>query len=408
VTLGLLAIGAIGRVKFERAGFWWATMAMVVGLSLGSYRRIDGHRVELPAGWLWHVFPPFRLIRDVSRFNMLAVIVGSVIAAGVLKQLMRGVESPWKRGAIVASLMGVVMWDLGVRIDPVAVPAVPAFYGKLLAETPGAAFLELEPPLPEDLPGPLAIGYWQAGHGGRSSISFSGLVNRRAKDRIGWSSPVAAGRVDVPGFLDDPGSGVYDFVSRQAFRDYAWLFMEANGYNYFVMHMPRRSETVEPEGRKRLREELAGAVVVDDLQATVFAHARMERPTKPTIVLTDGWRVGIREGACRVVGEEARIAYYNPDGARDLTVVMRARAFHRRREVRLMQGDRVLAHWAFGPGEATTGLASPFTLDEGVGELRLEVSGESEPRSVEERAAEWDERPYGLFVEELGLLEMPG
>jgi hypothetical protein len=88
--------------------------------------------------------------------------------------------------------------------------------------------------------------------------------------------------------------------------------------------------------------------------------------------------------------------------------VLRARGFRRARVVRLMDGARELAKWRFRPDEAVTALAEPFRLPEGEGRLRLLVSGVSEPGRVEERAIESDDRAFGLLVEEVALVQVPG
>ena len=78
VTVILLYYSASRRVAFRGARFWWANLALLMLLSMGSICYFGTHKVELPGGWIWKHFFVFRLIRVPSRFNsFVAVCAGA-------------------------------------------------------------------------------------------------------------------------------------------------------------------------------------------------------------------------------------------------------------------------------------------------------------------------------------------
>ena len=82
VTLFLLQLAVVRQSALPRLGYWWCSLLLLVTLSLGSALFIGSQQVPLPGGWLFDHFPPMSLLRVPGRFNLFALVMAAVIAAG--------------------------------------------------------------------------------------------------------------------------------------------------------------------------------------------------------------------------------------------------------------------------------------------------------------------------------------
>jgi hypothetical protein len=422
-TLGLLAFAIARRVRFPRAGYWWAALALLVLLGWGATARIGPWSVPLPAGWLKRHAPPFRMIRVPARFNLLVAVVAPLPASAALRDMLaRRAGRAWRAIALGGAAL-VALLDLSmVPFPTAAIPEPPPCYAWLRRRDPGAAFLEI-PQHHSGAPEPHALlGYWQSRHRGRTNAGYCGSANVVADNLVAWTSPFLATELSNPAYLADPDDflnhGLHgpspscaDVVysigpNRVGFRDYVWLYLTVHRFDEVILHRDRVPAAAAPMVG-RLRAQLRGAEVFEDRAAVVFERARLAPPGRPVVLPTRGWRPTLRDRLIRVAGREAHLALYNPDPGRPLALALEARALQRARTVRLVAPGRELARWTIAPGPFRTVLSPPFRLPAGVQGLALVSDAEERPSGPEEAALGWDFAPYSLEVSGVFLARVP-
>ncbi|MEO6809259.1 MAG: hypothetical protein ABI353_09140, partial [Isosphaeraceae bacterium] len=114
VTIALIGFAAFGRVRFQRAGYWWSALGLLVLLACGSSWQIGRYRTDLPAAWLKSYVFAFRMIRVPSRFNMLATIAAAVVASAGLARLLAGIRSRALGRVVLALLVLLTIADLSI------------------------------------------------------------------------------------------------------------------------------------------------------------------------------------------------------------------------------------------------------------------------------------------------------
>lgn len=401
VTLLLLNYAAMRRVRFERSKFWWGLLAVLVVLSLGSHAQVGEHRVELPGAWLWRGFPPFRLIRVPARFNLLVVVVASVVAGAALADLLRHLRRPVVRGAVVLAGVAVAMADLvAVPYGLDRPPSMPRCYATILEKSPGASFLEVPQDGSTGTYLAAATGYWQSLHGGRTTAGYSGIANAPFNDLVTWPSPFFTGRLADASYLADPNAVTIDLVAAARADDYLRLYLMVHKFDYVVLHKWKRPDADPAIRLDRVAALLATAKVYEDEATAVYESSRLGPPREPVVLCTEGWRrrVGWHQRYSCSVGREAQLAVYNPDASRPITVAIEAAAFRAPRVVTLRRDEVELARWRIEPGEATSHASPPVMLPEGLQSLTLTCDGEERPRRGREADVEGDMRPYSLHV----------
>ncbi|MBX6311629.1 MAG: hypothetical protein IRY99_01700 [Isosphaeraceae bacterium] len=400
VTLGLLLYAAGAWVRFPRASYWWACLALLVLLGWGAEGQIGPYRVPLPAAWLKAHGAAFRQVRVPARFNLLVAVVAALIASAGLRHLLGRFTGRRWRSAVVAGLALVALVDLAQVPFPIAtIPPVPPAYARLLRRHPGATLLEV-PQYPSDGAYLTAIAaYWQSQHRGRSSTGYSGQANIRFDNLVTRNAPFLARRLEDPRYLADPNSGPFcDIVSGVAFDDYVWLYATALGFDHIVLHRWSDPHYLPPPGLERARARLRPAEVEEDAAVIIYARDRLPPPRRPAILPMLGWRATWDGRPSRVAERRATLAIYNPDPERRLTLTLEARAFRNPRTVRLMSDAVELGRWVIEPDRFRTYTSPPLRLPAGLRELMLLSDADERPHLRSEAAWETDRAPYSLRV----------
>lgn len=408
VTLGLLYLGAVRRVRFERAGYWWSALIVLAVLSCGAYWLIGSAKVGLPALWLKKSVFAFKLIRVPARFNLFVAVVASVLAAASLKHLLDRIDRRGARLAVVVGLVLVALADQSnVPFGTEKVPPLPRGYTVIRRRDPDARFLDV-PQSPSTGSGLSSVcGYWQSLHRGRTSAGYSGHDNVPFDDLVTFNSPFAAGAMAQPDYLARDEGLAFDVVQNLDFEGYAWLYLTAHGYDYVVLHQWPGASPEFKIDPTRLKQRLASAKVYEDAATAIYSRAKMRPPTRPVALTTAGWRTTGPGQPARVVPKTGRMLVYNPAADRPIRVALEAKAFRRARRVRLESDGRELARWTFAPDDFETKWSPPLRLAAGLHDVRLISDGEDRPVRGGERARESDTAAYSLKVRALGLVTLP-
>jgi hypothetical protein len=409
VTLALLAYAAIVRVRFPRAGYVWAALLLCVVLSLGATGKLGTREVSLPSAWLYELFPIYRSTRVPARFNLFAGVVSGVLAAAGLRHLLaRFPRSGWRwlvfgclSSGAVADLAMVPFW----RQPP---PRMPACYAFLKQRDPKATLLEIPYTGPGGSSLNAACTYWQALHGLATSAGYSGHPNIRQDGSIGYNCPFLAGRLAEPDYLRDAGKAIFGFSVHVDFKDYVWIYLTANRFDYIVLH--RRPEAL-PEYRahlERVEELLRECKIYEDADSIVYDRSLLRSPSHPVHVNLGEWRGRpLWHGRWNsVIPKTGRIAVYSPDPEQDLSLVMDMAPLHRTRVVGIRAGARRLAHWRLAPGAYHHCVSPPFRLPAGLHELTIDTR--SAPGPAESLVAEAiEDKSYSLRVARVSLYTDP-
>lgn len=413
VLIGLLGYAAVRKVRFANARFWWAALGLTVVLSLGARWRFGTHEVDLPASWLLAWFPPFRLIRITARFNLLATLCASVIAAAALAELLGRVGRRSVGTLICLGLAAVAVVDLPLNpYFSATMPAMPASYGRIAALDPDARVLEIpQVTSATGMPWNPMLSYWQSFHGLKSTGGATSQVNHAFDDLLAWSSPFSAYDLADPAYLARPEAMTIGIVPGVSYRDYVWLFLKVHDLRYVVLHRwpTMYLDAPVPVHLERMRGLLADLAIDEDEATTVYDRDRLGPPARPVLLPTDGWRHRFpwKGRLTRLMPREAHLALYNPTPDRPLAITVDATAYREPRAVTLSAGGRTLASWRFEPDRPQTMTSPPFTLPAGLHELTLSADGEAAPRKRHESAPGEDMRPYSLRVNALALAPAP-
>lgn len=380
VTLALIYYAALNRVRFPRAGYWWSAFGLLVLLSIGATGWIGGYRVPLPAGWLWDLGYPFRLIRVPARFNLLAAVVGALLAAAGLQHLLRRLRRPSARALAVAVLTAAAVFDLAIPPlgDRFPVRSVPPAYAWIARTAPGAAVVDA-PMFPTGCSALIGAtcGYWQSYHRLPTTAGYSGVPNAVFDDAILAGSPFQAAQLADPAYLADPESQTFDLAADAPARDYAWLYLTAQRLRFVVLHREAALVPELPVRRDRLEALLRPALVFEDDRTAVFDRVRLPRPDRPVLTCLDGWRRrGPWQGRPSAAPErEARLAVFEPDPARGLVLQLEAASARSSRTIVLRSGAHELARWTIRPGAWRSYSTRPLRLDPGLNTLTIQVQG---------------------------------
>ncbi len=402
-SLLLVTYAGLSRVRFRDAGLIWASLALVVILAGGTSWTILGHDITLPSLWLKKHFPLFQMIRVPARFNLYAVVLASIVAAGGLRKLLGYVPNRAVRVGMVAVLAVLSVADLAmVPYFKAEIPPIPGCYAFIRRSDPGATLLEVPQfgSWGSDL---YAIcSYWQTRHRLRTNAGYCGQGNAVYDNLLTFNSPFYAENVTRPGYLSDAEKTSLELAGPIAFPDYAWLYLNVHGFRYVVYH--KWFAAIEPmSGLDRLQTALAPARVYEDDATIVYDRERLRPPVHPTLLTTNGWRIGVEQGWIRVTEPKADLIVYNPDPDRTLRLSLAARSLRPGRSVRLRSRGREIALWEVQSGSYQD-LASPlFRLPAGLNRLTLESDGATRPRSHREAPLDNDRKPYSLKVSRIEL-----
>ncbi|HEV3167359.1 MAG TPA: hypothetical protein VGZ22_25340 [Isosphaeraceae bacterium] len=406
VTLVLLQYAAVNRVRFARAAFWWVALGLMIVLSLGAVCQIGVTKYELPAYWLWKVFPPFRLLRVPARFNLFASLCAAMIAAAGLKHLLGRLPRRSVQVALYAALCAVAVGDLSMvpfKTEPL--PALPGCYAWIKEHSARAAILEL-PLLASSSDNPLnsLCGYWQSIHGLRTTAGYSAHSNALYDTQVVHNSPFDAYAILKPNYLLDPGNASFGVASHVQFQDYVWLYLTVNHLDYVVVHHETQFSPEQWQHLDRLEALLQATKVYEDKTTSVYDRTKLKPPSQPTVLHAAGWRsAGWPEHLAYTLGKVGSVVVYNPDPERPLQFALEVAAFRKPRTVRLCAGEQELARWQVAPDDPRTYVSPPFRLPNGIQELTIVSDGEESPSRRREAAAEGDMRPFSLRVASISL-----
>jgi hypothetical protein len=254
------------------------------------------------------------------------------------------------------------------------VPPLPAGYAFVKQRDPHAAILEI--PL-VNCAGPnldAVTTYWQALHRLTTSAGGAGHVNIPQVNLIGLNSPFLASRLAERDYLDDGGKLNFNLNIHVDFKDYVWLYLTANRFDYILLHRGPEAMPGFPGCLDRLDDLLREAKVYEDASTVVYERALLKPPTHPVHFNLGQWRSrNVWRGRWNsVIPETARIAVYNPDPAQSLTLVMDMAALDRARTVRISAGGTELVQWTINAYTYHHIVSKPFHLPAGLQELTIE------------------------------------
>ncbi|MBX6313745.1 MAG: hypothetical protein IRY99_12630 [Isosphaeraceae bacterium] len=409
VTLALLAFAALGRVRFAQAGYWWVLLGVLIVLSLGAEVRLGPYRISLPALWLKRSFVAFRMVRVPARFNLFAAVVAALVASAGLKHLLDRLPSaPW-RTATLTVLIVIALADLSIGSNAVPIPPRPACYDVIRRLQPDAAIVEVPQFASYGSTLNATCGYWQSQHRLRTSAGYCGHPNVRYDDLVVWNSPFWDGLLANPAAFGRSERTRVGITCEANLNDYIWLFLRIHRYDYVILHQGPAAVADWPvlSNRERLKARLAPARIFEDADTSVYEARRLPPPTRPVVLPTRGWRLGLDGRMVRVVGRSGRIAAYNPDATRPVRFAFEARSLDHPRAVRLLADGRELARWTVSPRRYDLYLSPPFLLPAGLQELTLWSDRASRPRHAYDAATAADPAPYSLKVAGLALTPAP-
>lgn len=407
VTILLIFHAAATDARPRHRGYWWALLATLVVLSIGSTWKLGAHEIPMPGLWLKERVGLFKMIRVPARFNLFAAVAAAVLAAAGLRRWLEATPRRAARVALLGGLGAVALLDLSNRPFPtVPIPPLPAAYDFIRRVDPGAGIVEV----PQWTSGGSSLysicGYWQSIHRLRTNAGYSGHANVRFDNLLTFNSPFQKTALARPGYLDDPGEAAFDIVRRVDALDYIWLYLHENRFRYVVLHEWPGSDEGEggPARLERLKGLLDHARVFSEGGVTVYDREKLSPPRRVVPLTTTGWRIAWYGQTLRVAEREATLRVYNPDPDRPVKLVFEGSAFPRARTVRLTSEGRELARWRVEPGPLRLHLSPSLHLPAGAQTLVLESDGEARPRR-DQRAAEWDDKPYSLRVSGLALID---
>jgi hypothetical protein len=285
--------------------------------------------------------------------------------------------------------------------------AMPACYGVLSRIAPGAAILEAPQSPSQGDPLSAACGCWQSSHRHPTTAGYSGSSNAPYDSLITFPSPFSVDRLAEPGYLEHPDTESFDVFDAAGFSGSAWLFLTAHRLPYVMLHRcPGLSW--RPVRIDRLEREMAAAKIYEAPDVILYETSRLALPPRPTLVCTEGWRLGSRAGRrFRVLPPKASLAAYNPDPGRDLVFTLNAAAVREARVVQLFADGEKVASWPVRPGPPRDYISPPFRLVARVRTLSLRCDGESRPVRNASGEAEGDGRAFSARVFSMSLRNVP-
>jgi hypothetical protein len=393
VTLALLLYAAVRRVRYRNSGYLWAALAFVVVLSLGAYAHVGRWRINLPSDWLWRYFPVYRVTRAPARFNLFAGVLAGVLAAAGLRHLLARVRLPGWRPALLVGLSVAALADLAmIPFWMETIPEMPACYNFIKQRDPNAAILEI--PISDTGGSTLnaCCTYWQALHRLTTKAGYSGHVNAPEDARTGHNSPFHEVRLAKPSFLADPAHVTVDVTTGFDYKDFVWLYLTVNRFDYIVLHQWASPLFAPPVLLDRLKVLLAECKIYDDGATIVYARSLLRPPVRPVPICLEEWQErSLWQGRfnCRIPNS-ARIVVYNPDPTRDLTLRLALGSPVQNQVVRIRSGPRVLARWDVRAEGYQDCLTPPFRLAAGLQHLTIDCDiphiVTNEPTHVSNRA----------------------
>jgi hypothetical protein len=287
-------------------------------------------------------------------------------------------------------------------------PPMPACYGFLKQRNPKATILEIPYVVSGGSNLNAACTYWQALHGLSTSAGYSGHVNFRQDSSIGYNSPFLAGNLVQPDYLEDTSKVNCGLNVQVDFRDYVWLYLTANRFDYIVLHRWPGAMPEYPVRLDRIEELLRQCKIYEDADAIIYDRSLLKPPSHPVHVTLGEWRTRDlwQDRWNSVIPKFGRIAVYTSDSSQKLSLVIDMAPLHKPRAISIRAGSQELAHWQLFPGQFHHCISPPFRLPAGLHELTIE--SRSWGRPPDGLAVEPSEnKPYSLRVARVSLYTDP-
>lgn len=407
VTLFLLQLAVVRKPVLPRLGYWWASLVLLVTLSLGSSLFIGSQQVPLPGGWLFDHFPPMSLLRVPGRFNLFALVMAAVIAAGALASWRGRIRRPWLRNGLTAGLVILATADLAITpYGSVTVPEMPGSYDVIFHRGSGSVMLDI----PHVFTGhnqevsPMAA-YWQSFHGGRTTAGYSAHGNRRQDWLLAFGSPFSYFDMLDPAYLADPANFRTGPFVELKYLDYVWIYLHAHGIRDVVLHEWSKSPPLT-EPLNRLKAQLEPAEVAHDGLTRLYDAQLLPEPTSPVIVGLEGWG-SLFQALGRVVRSlepESRLALYVPATARPLTLTIEGAGLSEARVLEAHEGARLLFRASFPVDKLQTWTSEPFVLSPGLHYLTFTSDGSADSQQAVEQPSNEPTR-YSLRIARIKVQE---
>lgn len=412
VCMVLMVLSLLGRKStLARARFWWLLLGALVLLSMGSYLTIGSTKLELPASWLWEVYPPFKLIRVPARFKFFAAVVAAVIAGAGLARLERFVRPSWARWAVFAGLAVLAVVDLGhTPYTAESLPEMPKGYSWLMSHDARAAWVDVPQFSTGDGTHANACWtYWQSIHRGKTTAGYSGHAQWALDNLMTWNSPFTPERLADPQFLKRPQGDLLDILTETDGLSYIWVYLTYHEIPYVVVNR-WVDQKDELHGYANLREILAPALVYEDDKQSIFARDLLPTPSKAVVMSGEGWLTRCftdADGYFRPVGESSELIVYNPDPSRPVVVGMRARGLGADRQIKVLHEGREIFAFSIPRNQPSLVSTPPLTLPSGFQRLELRTDGSVGAGHGGHKMELVPER-VSLLISGLNLVQEPG
>jgi hypothetical protein len=226
---------------------------------------------------------------------------------------------------------------------------------------------------------------------------------------IGYNSPFLGEKLSQPDYLANPERFPVELGVGVDFRDYLWLYLTANRFDYLVVHRPFVYSHGRAPGLARLTALLADSRVFDDGASIVFERRRMRAPARPVQLTREGWAErGVWQGKRNcLLPEKCQVVLYNPDPKTPLTLWLDLAGIRRPQMVRVRSGAVDVARWDVSPGGFQLMSSPSFHLPVGLHTLTIESTirplGSDDPATLRKE----QRRPYRLRVAAIHVLPVP-
>jgi hypothetical protein len=410
VTMALLVYAAVRRAPLRRASYLWLALLMVVAISLGSSWQVGTWELSLPASWLWDYFPPMRMTRVPARISLLAGVLAGVVAAAGLRDLLIRIRSRTGRTALYGAVSVLAVADLAMIGFPKAPPpAMPGCYAFLKQLDPRGTLLEIPY---NNVAGTYLYGqcsYWQSLHRLTTSAGYTAHDNARQDSLIGPSCPFHVARLEEKDFLEDPKNFHIDPLTGVDFKEYVWLYLTANRFDFVVLHKPALLVPEYRVGLERITSLLQDSRIYEDQATIVYARSRLAPPSGLVQMTRAGWsRRNSWQGEWNwLLPRTGDVVVYNPDPARDLVLTLDLAALRTAQSVRIRAGGATVAAWEVKTGFFQMVSSPPFRLARGLQELTIETDLARPGESPKSRLLTERKRPYHLRVAGLKIAAIP-
>jgi len=315
------------------------------------------------------------MTRAPERFSLLAGVPAAVLAAAGLRDLLARLPGRAWRAAAFSGLAAVAVADLTMVGYPRGpLPELPGCYRFLKLRDPKATLLEIPytPGSVTCLSGECT--YWQSIHRLNTSAGYSSQANALQARQIGPSCPLHMALLAKPDYLKDPAKVDINILTDVDFKDYLWLYLTVNRFDYVVLHRWVAGTPQYKVSVQRFAALLQDCKIYEDEATIVYARSRLTPPARPVQIARAGWKEwNIWQGQGNwLLGESGHVAIYNPQPECAITLALNVASLRQPRSVRIRTGAGEVARWEITPDVYQTVSSPPLRLPAGLQELTIE------------------------------------